>query len=167
MCLPATTGNEDDRRSNRRQEQTYTSWRAMRDRCSQPHHKSWAWYGGRGITVCVRWGDYRAFLDDMGERPDGSVIDRVDPQSGYWCGRKDCSDCGPAGRRPNCRWVGRKASNWNKSDTVVVRMPDGPGVPLSMLADLAGVGRATARERYRRGWELWRVLKPIGERNEK
>lgn len=65
----------------------YNSWRAMIARCENPNHPSYANYGGRGIRVCARWLlSFRAFLLDMGPRPPGTSLDRVDPEKGYWPG---------------------------------------------------------------------------------
>jgi hypothetical protein len=48
---------------------TYTSWRSMKQRCNNPVHDSYQWYGGRGITYDPRWEDFTNFLADMSERP--------------------------------------------------------------------------------------------------
>lgn len=70
---------------------TYTVWLAMRDRCNNPGNKKYADYGGRGITVCPEWDSYVVFKQDMGERPLGRSLDRIDNAKGY----------GPG----NCRWA--------------------------------------------------------------
>ena len=62
---------------------TYKSWEAMKQRCSNPNNTRYADYGGRGITVCDRWQSFEHFLQDMGERPDGTTLDRVDNNLGY------------------------------------------------------------------------------------
>lgn len=80
---------------------TWNSWNAMLKRCSQPNHRSYPDYGGRGITVCERWrSDFRNFLADMGERPAGTTIDRRDNNGNYELG--------------NCRWATRSEQQRNR-----------------------------------------------------
>lgn len=62
---------------------THTSWIAMHARCYQKNHAAYPRYGGRGITVCQRWHDYDKFLADMGERPEGTSLERKKNNKGY------------------------------------------------------------------------------------
>ncbi|WP_405893841.1 hypothetical protein OG272_16220 [Streptomyces sp. NBC_00104] len=76
------------------------TWGDMNNRCTNPTHRRWADYGGRGIKVCERWRDFRNFLADMGERPPGLEIDRIDNDGDYEPG--------------NCRWVTRAVQRSNR-----------------------------------------------------
>lgn len=79
---------------------TYTTWQAMRTRCLRKAHHKYPMYGGRGITICSRWDSFITFLRDMGERPVGKSIDRIDNDTGYEPG--------------NCRWATPKEQNANR-----------------------------------------------------
>ena len=61
----------------------YRSWTNMKGRCQNPKHDSYYKYGERGITVCERWDDFDNFLDDIGERPPGMQVDRIDVDGNY------------------------------------------------------------------------------------
>jgi hypothetical protein len=62
---------------------TYRSWAGMIQRCTNPKASGYHKYGGRGIRVCDRWKIFKNFLDDMGERPIGKTIDRIDNNGNY------------------------------------------------------------------------------------
>lgn len=61
----------------------YIVWKGMRQRYNDPKADNYKWYGGRGITIDPRWGSFRQFLADMGPRPDGMTIERVDNFGNY------------------------------------------------------------------------------------
>lgn len=79
---------------------TYRSWENMRYRCKHPYVNSYARYGGRGIQVCERWNTFANFLEDMGVRPEGTSIDRINPNGNY--------------EPNNCRWANAKTQARNK-----------------------------------------------------
>lgn len=83
------------------QTRVYRVWMQMRERCSNPNHKSWANYGGRGIKVCDEWMEsFESFIADMGQRPDGYWLERNNNNRGY--------------SKDNCQWVTPRAQQNNK-----------------------------------------------------
>ncbi len=83
---------------------TYVCWQDMKNRCYNPNVKAYKHYGGRGITVCDRWLDsengFINFLNDMGEKPKGLSIDRIDVNGNY--------------EPSNCRWATASQQSINK-----------------------------------------------------
>lgn len=82
----------------------YNVWRYMIERCHNPSHQGYEWYGAIGISVCGRWRDTENgiinFHEDMGDRPEGFTLDRIDPYGDY--------------TPENCRWVDQSTQGFNK-----------------------------------------------------
>ncbi len=87
---------------------TYKSWVHMKDRCLNPRNKSYKDYGGRGISICGRWlNNFPAFMEDMGEKPAGLMLERKNNNGNY--------------EPSNCRWATRKEQNSNKRVSLLIK----------------------------------------------
>jgi hypothetical protein len=78
----------------------YRCWVAMRQRCFNPNHEAYPYYGGRGITVCERWLSFENFFADMGAPPRNRTLDRIDVNGNY--------------EPNNCRWASTFEQSRNK-----------------------------------------------------
>ena len=78
----------------------WITWVGMLQRCAYPRHTHFKHYGGRGISMDPRWSDFSEFFSDMGERPPGMSLDRINPDGHY------CKD--------NCRWATASEQSRNR-----------------------------------------------------
>lgn len=116
----------------------YRTWQSMLNRCRNPNVDSFENYGGRGITVCNRWVDsFDAFLEDMGVRPQGTSIDRIDPNGNYDTG--------------NCRWATTDEQATNKRDSLYLEV-DGIRMHAKKWAAIAGISVQVIYKRKSAGW---------------
>lgn len=122
----------------------YRAWVSMRERCYRTNHKHYADYGGRGITVCERWRyDFRAFLSDMGHRPAGMTLERIDNDKGY----------GP----DNCVWAGWRQQQNNRRSNVRIEF-GGMCLTVAQWARRLGIRPDTLQLRIRSGIPTARAL---------
>ena len=131
---------------------TYQSWQSMKKRCYDPNSAGYASYGGRGITVCEKWMQFGGFAEDMGERPDGTTLDRINVDGHYEPG--------------NCRWATAKEQQRNRRDNIMVAF-DGQTMCIADWADAIGINRHTLHSRiFRYGWPVEKAMThPGGKRN--
>lgn len=119
---------------------TYNIWAGLIQRCTNPHNREYPRYGGRGIAVCERWlKSFSDFLSDMGEKPAGKSIDRIDNDGNYEPG--------------NCRWATRKEQQRNRSTTAMLTYR-GKTLPMAAWAEKLGIKRKILERRIRDGWPL-------------
>lgn len=121
----------------------YKAWAAMMSRCTKPKNKQYKDYGGRGIGVCERWRTAANFLEDMGPRPEGTSLDRIDNEKGYEPG--------------NCRWATNKVQSYNKRTTVMIEH-NGKTLTAPEWAEVTGLSEKTIRMRMFKGWTAERTL---------
>lgn len=94
-CLNKKHGNASGKKTRE-----YQAWCAMHARCKNPKHPAFASYGGRGICVSDEWNDFSVFLRDMGKRPEGRSLDRINNDGPY--------------AKDNCRWATVAQQNNNR-----------------------------------------------------
>ncbi len=116
----------------------YKSWLAMIQRCERKKDKCYHLYGKRGINVCSVWrGSFDQFLADMGARPSGMTLDRIDNNKGYDKG--------------NCRWATNKQQANNRRNNVLLTL-NGKTQTISEWADDVNIKDMTIRGRKAKGW---------------
>jgi hypothetical protein len=118
-------------------------------RCYDANSASYDRYGANGIGVCDRWREsFENFLADMGERPDGATIDRIDNARGYEPG--------------NCRWATTAEQARNRTDNHTLTFNGRTMVMTDWAAEI-GISVFTLSDRLRRGWSVDRALTtPVG-----
>lgn len=125
---------------------TFKSWESMRARCENPNDPSYARYGGRGIKVCRRWWEsFEAFLEDMGERPEGHTLDRIDNDGDY--------------APENCRWATHLEQQRNTRSSRRITV-NGETLPVIEWAKRAGLPYQLVLNRLIAGWPDDQVLRP-------
>jgi len=116
---------------------SYRTWDNMLQRCRNSKYPKYYDYGGRGIKVCERWLKFENFLADMGERPEGKSLDRIDVNGDYEPG--------------NCKWATRKEQGSNRRDSIPFQ---GQSQSLLAWAEELGISYAALHCRITRGWSV-------------
>ena len=124
----------------------HNSWRAMKERCYRERSKSFANYGGRGISVGKKWrDDFTAFYADMGPCPRGYTLDRIDNEGDY--------------TPINCRWATLSQQARNKRNWVRLLTHKGRTQHLVDWAKELGIGAPALHARIAKyGWTLEQAL---------
>jgi len=102
-CLIKETTKDINFKHGKTGTKNFHIWAGMRDRCNNPNNPAYKNYGGRGIKICQRWNEFKNFLADMGKKPKGLTLDRIDNDGNY--------------EPKNCRWTTRKEQNRNSRQT--------------------------------------------------
>ncbi len=123
----------------------------MKQRCCNPRYTHWLRYGGRGITVCPEWASsYEAFARDMGERPPGHTLERIDNDKGY--------------SPENCRWATRKEQARNRANTSKIVI-EGREFVAAELAEISGLKTDTIKDRAFKLGTLSQIIDPEKRHN--
>jgi hypothetical protein len=122
----------------------YKVWVAMLHRCENKDVPMYKHYGGRGIKVCDRWHDFLSFYEDMGERPKGLTLDRIDNDGDY--------------TPENCRWATQQQQCTNKRNNRRIKYK-GETKTMSQWADHLGVSRSAFQSRVYAGWPVEKIFK--------
>ena len=117
---------------------TYNTWRQMKDRCVNPNNARYARYGGRGITICDAWLAFDNFYADMGDKPEGMTLDRIDNNGNY--------------EPENCRWATpQEQSNNVKTNRVFTY--NNKTQTLAQWAREKGMAYHVLKYRLNKGWQ--------------
>lgn len=122
----------------------YSIWDSMHQRCSNPNRKDFRKYGGRGINVCDAWKSFEQFLADMGPRPTGMSLDRINNDLGY--------------SPKNCRWATAKQQARNQRTNRLITYL-GETLCLSEWAEKLSISQITLQTRITKyKWSVERAL---------
>ncbi len=126
----------------------YAAWSSMKGRCLCPTDQKFPIYGARGIRVCERWASsFSSFVDDMGQRPDGTTLERIDTNGHYEPG--------------NCRWATQVEQQNNRRNNRRIEH-GGESLTLAEWARRTGINQSTIWLRLRAGWTPERALTEPG-----
>jgi hypothetical protein len=118
----------------------YFIWRSIIERCTNPNNKDYKYYGGRGINICPEWRyDFKRFILEMGRRPSGLTIDRIDNNKWY--------------SKENCRWVSQKTQNNNSRNNTILTF-NNKSHTISEWGGILNINPGTISMRLFRKWSV-------------
>ncbi|ABM39738.1 conserved hypothetical protein (plasmid) [Polaromonas naphthalenivorans CJ2] len=122
----------------------HNSWVSMKQRCNYKDHTEYHLYGGRGIKVCARWNkSFKNFLADMGPRPEGKSLERIDTNGNY--------------ELLNCRWATAVEQNRNRRDNVIIEI-GGVTACVTEWCEIFNLPKGRTFYRIRKGWSAHQSL---------
>lgn len=147
-CLRRELSSERQARHRKSRTPIYKTWQSMKERCLNPTCHAYDQYGGRGIKICDRWLEsFDNFYEDMGDRPAGTTLDRIDNNGGY--------------SKENCRWATKKVQDRNRRTNRLLTV-NGVVQTIAGWAEEVGISTAVIHQRLKRGWSPEdAVLKPL------
>lgn len=122
----------------------YRAWASMLSRCYNSKTINYKYYGGRGIKVCEEWHKFENFYKDMGDRPDGCTLDRIE-NSGNYC-------------KENCRWAKIITQRRNRSNNIYITYK-GKTQIINDWAKEYNIYPAVIKYRLTKGYELDKIFK--------
>lgn len=137
------------KRSNGRSS-TYYTWQGMKTRCTNEKVKSFKDYGGRGITICEKWLTFEGFLEDMGERPKNTTIDRINNNKGYY--------------KENCQWTTKIKQANNQSTNVKITI-NGETYGMCEWSRKLEISSSILSYRLKHGWKPEELHLSVKQRN--
>lgn len=143
-CLQKETVSEINKSHGISDSEIYSVWQNMKNRCNNENYHRFDRYGGRGIKVCKRWEEsFLEFHTDMGERPEGFTIERMDNDGDYEPG--------------NCKWADNKEQCRNRSSNRIITF-NGKTMCVADWAEEKRMNLSTIHSRIRMGWSIERTL---------
>ena len=124
----------------------YKVWNNMLDRCQNPKCKAYKNYGGRGIAVCDRWLQLNNFIEDMGDRPEGTALDRIDNNKGYSPDNCHWATANEQGRNRRPVKLTMEAAEAIRNEPRRTKNGRGDGMTRQQIADKYGVSLATVKK---------------------
>jgi hypothetical protein len=132
-------------------ERIYVTWKGMHQRCCNPDHDKYKWYGEKGITICDEWHDFIVFREWAFKNgyTDNLTIDRINPDDNY--------------NSNNCQWVDMKYQANNRTNNRIIEY-EGKEYSVAQFADMLTVPYHTVRNQMRLGWSIEKIVNRANRR---